>query len=195
MRKNTNPTPNSLKPLGLFDSKEAIEKAGISQPTLSRWVKRGEILRAGRGLYFHPKSKVKSDILDFAVACYKFGPTSAIGGLTALFHYQLIEQVPRQIWVMVPPNRPDRNKLYRCLRTKTSLAHGIDTFDSYRITNMERTLVEAFKFASKIGPRIAIQATRKALKENRTTEKKLGEMAKKLKLESAFQKYWEAIVS
>lgn len=189
------PTPNKLKSIGLFTSREARIKFGVSQPSLSRWLAEGLILRAGRGLYYHPEASVSLETLDFAVACAKFGPKSAIAGLSALFHYQLIDQVPSQIWVLVSPARKDRSPLYRCLRTKTTLRFGINSIGSYRITNLERTLIEAFKFATKIGPRIAIQATRKALRDGITTEKKLGEMAENLKLRNTLEKYWESIVS
>lgn len=184
-----------LKSLGLFTAHEAKKKAGISQPTLSRFVKAGQIHRAGRGLYFHPDAKILPETLDFTVACLKFGTRSAIGGMSALFYHQLIDQVPSQIWVLVSPTRTDRNPLYRCLRSKTTFRYGIDSIGSYRITNLDRTLIEALKFATKIGPRIAIQATRKAISEGRTNEKKLGEMAEKLKLRKFFEKFWESIVS
>jgi hypothetical protein len=39
------------------------------------------------------------------------------------------------------------------------------------------------------------ESARKALQDGQTTEKKLGEMAKKLKLPAVLQKYWEAVVS
>jgi len=186
---------DTLRSLGLFTAQDAKRKGHVSQPTLSRWVRDGLINRVRRGFYIHPEADSSPEMQDFVVACLKFGPKSAIGGLSALFHYGLIEQVPNQIWVVVPPTRTDRNNLYRCLRTKTPLRHGIESKDSYRITNPERTLLEAMRFASKIGPRVAIQATRKALQDRLTTETKLGQMADKLKLRSTLEKYWEAIVS
>ena len=100
-----------------------------------------------------------------------------------------------QIWVLAPPDKSDHNSFYRPLRTKNSYVHGIEQRDFYRITNIERTLIEALRFSSKIGPRIAINAARKALQQKMTSESKLGEMAKKMKLRSVLEKYWEAIVT
>ena len=187
------PDPSSLKKLGIFNVLRA-KKARVSQPTLSRWVKNGIIQRIGRGLYLHPDARVDAETIDFVVACEKFGPTAAIGGMTALFHYGLIEQVPTQIWVMTPPERINHDSRYRCLRTKTSSQIGIMQEDHFRITSIERTLIEALKFGTKIGERIALQATRKALQEGLTTEVKLGKMATKLKLKSVLEKHWESIV-
>ena len=183
-----------LKAMGLVTANEVQKKLRISQPTLSRWVKSGAVLRLSHGLYVHPDHEIPPQDLDFAVACAKFGEKSAVGGLSALFHYGLTDQPPAQVWIIAPTSKADHNRLYRILRTKTSLKHGITDLEFYRISDIERTVVEALKFAAKIGPRVAINAARKALKDGLTTEKKLGEMAKKLKLSSVLEKYWEAIV-
>ncbi len=186
---------NTLKKQGLWTIQELQKHLKVSQPTISRLVKIGALQRLGHGLYAHPELDIPPEITDFAVACTKFGPTSAIGGLSALFHYGLIDQAPNQVWVIVPPEKSDHNSFYRTLRTKTSTQQGVDIFKFYRMTNIERTILEALKFSSKMGPRIAIKAARTALQKNLTTEKKLGEMAKKLKLQPVLEKHWEAIVT
>lgn len=83
-----------LRKLGLFSTAQA-EKLGINRPELSRLVKDGTLLRVGRGIYLHRSTGTSSDI-GFRIACSKFGPNSVIGGLSALFYYNLIEQVPQQ---------------------------------------------------------------------------------------------------
>ncbi len=193
--RNTSATIKRLKKIGLFSAAIASAKFGVSQPTLSRWVKAGLIERVGRGLYQHPEADLNIEYLDFAVACATFGSESAIGGLSALSFYGLIEQVPTQIWLVVAPEKRNSKSLYRCLRTQTSFRYGIEKKDSFYITNIERTLIESLKFASKIGPRIVIQATRKAIQQGLTNEVKLGQMARRLKLHKTLEKYWEAIVT
>ena len=149
-----------------------------------------------RGLYIHPESSVLPEYLDFAIACSHFGFKSVIGGLSALFYYGLIEQAPEQVWLIVPPARKDEStqKKYKCLRTNTSLTIGIDKKQYFKITNVERTLLEAMKFSTKIGQRTAISSARKALREGLTTEKKLVQMSSRLKMKNVLEKYWEAIV-
>ena len=182
--------------MGLFKPDEVQKKIGISQSTLSRWVSKGLIKHISRGLYIHPQSSVLPEHLDFAIACSHFGLKSAIGGLSALFHYGLIEQAPEQVWLIVPSARKDEStqKKYKCLRTHTSLRIGIDKKAYFRISNVERTLLEAMKFSTKIGQRTVISSVRKALKERLTTEKKLAQMSSRLKMKNVLQKYWEAIV-
>lgn len=196
MEQSNNNTCNQLKLLGIFNTKEAQVKFGISQPTLSRWAAKGRIKRIGRGLYIHPEFIIPPEELDFAIACAHFGFHSAVGGLSALFHYQLIEQIPQQIWMIVPSSRKDQSSesKYKCLRTCTTMQIGIENKKHFRITNIERTLLEAMRFATKIGPRVVIAATREAFKEGLTTESKLGKMAEKLGMKAILKKYWEAIV-
>lgn len=188
--------PNVLKRLGIFNAKDAQREISISRHTLARWAEQGILQRVGRGQYIHPHSSIAPEDLDFALACAQFGPLAFIGGLSALFYYGLIEQVPQQIWIIVPKakkSESSHNK-YKCLRTNSSTKIGVDKKEHFKITNIERTLIESLKFASKIGPRIVIKATRHALEDGLTTESKLGKIAVKLQMKNTLERYWEAIV-
>lgn len=182
-----------LKPLGIFRLRDA-KKVGVSQQTLSRLVQEGRIIRLDYDLYRHPESSIDPATEDFAVACAKFSRESAIGGLSALFHYNLTDQAPRQIWVLVPPTVISRNPRYRCMRTKSSLAVGIVEHRTYRITTIERAIAEAFRFATKLGLETAIGAARQATRNKQTTAAKILKMARALGYESHLLKHWEAII-
>ena len=182
-----------LKDFGLFRIADA-KRLGISQPTLSRWVSAGKVQRVSAGLYKHPDYRIAAENRDYVVAISKFGPDSVIGGLTALFHYGLIEQVPQRIWIMVPHQVKSSDPLYRCVRTKTDPHQSVEDHGTFRITSLERTLVEALRYSSKIGLRVALRATRTALAEKRTTLQKIHRQAKALGLESYVERHWEAIV-
>jgi predicted transcriptional regulator of viral defense system len=154
----------------------------------------GKITRLAPGLYCHPDFRIDPAELDFAVVGALFGPKSVIGGMTALFHYQLIEQVPSQIWMMVPQSTRSGNRLYRLVRTQTEPTVGVEDRGLYRITNLERTLVEALRYSSKIGLRTALRATRTALAERRTTLEKIMRQARALGLARVVERHWEALV-
>ena len=181
-----------LKKLGPFTLAEA-RQIGISHQELSILVKEEKVNRMEWGIYLHPKANIPREI-DFQVAYKKFGPNSAIGGLTALFHYNLAEQVPKQTWVLVPPEKRVISRKFRIIRTKTPLNRGIIEGNGYRIVSIERAIVEAFKLSSKMGERTAIHACRVAIQQRQTTLKKIGMMAKELGLTSYFNKYSEAII-
>jgi predicted transcriptional regulator of viral defense system len=129
------------------------------------------------------------------VACKRFGPRSVIGGHTALFQYGLVEEVPTQIWVLVPPTVRTSSPRYRLIRTKRNLAEGGLSKEGYRITSIERTLLDALVFASKLGERIAITATIKALRQKDTSEKKLYNLAKQMGELSILDRYWQSVLA
>ncbi|MCX6106656.1 MAG: type IV toxin-antitoxin system AbiEi family antitoxin domain-containing protein [Proteobacteria bacterium] len=181
-----------LKTLGIFTLSQA-ENLGLSQQELSRLVAADKLKRVSRGIYLHPEADLESDV-GFQIACAKFGPKAAIGGLSALFHYNLAEQVPGHTWVMVPTERKTRESGYKLIRTKVSLDKAIVTENGYRIVSLERAILEGLKFITKIGERTAVKAARDALAKGQSTELKLGKVAKELGLEAILTKYLEMIV-
>ena len=181
-----------FKKLGVFTLAQG-KAAGISQQDISRLVAAKDLVRLDRGIYLHPKTSLDKDV-GFQIAYSKFGPGSAIGGLSALYHYNLAEQVPGEIWMMVPPEKRTRENGYRLIRTKTSLDKQIIDEKGYRIVTVERAALEALKFITKVGERTAIKAARGALATRRTTEAKLAKAARELELESVLAKYLEVIV-
>ncbi len=183
---------SKLKKLGIFTLEQA-EKLGISQQRLSRFVEEEKIKRVARGIYLHPTADLDGDV-GFQIAGLIFGPDAAIGGISALYHYNLAEQVPGHIWVVVPPQKRTAKYGYKLIRTKVRLDKEIRTEHGYRIVSIERAILEGLKFITKIGERIAIKAARNALAKGQTTELKLGKAAKELGLESVLIKYLEVIV-
>lgn len=181
-----------LKKLGIFTLAQA-NKLGISQQSLSKLVKQGKIKRVDRGIFLHPEANLESEY-DFQIACAKLGTDAVIGGLTALFYYNLAEQVPKQTWVLVPPQKITNHRAYRLVRTQTPLDKGIVIGNGYKIVSIERAIVEGFKLASKIGERTAIRACRMAIQQKQTNLKKIGIVAKELGLASYLTKYSEAII-
>ena len=184
---------NKLKKIGLFRAQEA-KKFGISQAALSRLVKEKKINRVERGIYIHPRASISPHAVGFQVAFMKFGPKSAIGGMSALFHYNFIEQVPAQTWIIVSPSVRTKDRLYRLMRTKTDPDIGIETKNRYRIASIERALVEGLKFSSKIGRGTALRAVRIAIQNKQTNITSLRYMARALDLEKLFGRFLEDIL-
>jgi predicted transcriptional regulator of viral defense system len=180
-----------LKKIGVFTRSQA-EVIGVSHQSLSRLVEEEKIVRVGRGMYLHSECDLGRDI-DYQVACTKFGPASVIGGITALFHYNLVDQIPGQVWVLVPPRQTTHTRLYRLIRTKIHLDCWFIKAKGYRIVTVERAVLEGLKMAKKIGERTAVQAARVALTTGQTTIGKLGRAAKDLGLDSVLTKYFEVI--
>ena len=180
-------------PLGLFRLSQA-KAVGVPQSSLSWLVSKGEVIKIGPDAYHHKDIEIDPEEEDFAAACLIFGNNAAIGGASALFYYNLIEQIPNQVWVLVDPNTTTHNKKFKLIRTKSSLEAGIDTHKWFRITSIERTIVDAFRFQTKLGGvEMAIKAARLAIKEKQVTSKGLLKIAKELGWDKQLLNYWEAI--
>lgn len=184
---------SKIKKLGIFTLEQA-KRLGISQQNLSRLVQQGRIKRVSRGIYVHPEAQLDREI-EFQVACAKLGPDAVVGGLSALFYYNLAEQVPGQTWVLVPPQKMTSDSSYRLIRTQRSLVKGVNQKNGYKIVTIERAIIEGLKLATKIGERTAIKAARDAIRQKQTTLNKLSRMAKELCLDSVLTKYFEVIVA
>jgi len=183
-----------LRSLGVFRTADATN-AGVSQPTVSRLAMKGTIVRLEHGLYHHKDADIDTGILDFIVACTRIGPDSVIGGLTALFHYVLIPAVPQQTWILIPHTNRAKFPQYRILHTKHDPKIGIEDHGLYRIVTIERAIIEAFRYATKMGYQTALTAARTALQEGKTSEKKLHDTARLMKLWPVLVKNWEAITT
>lgn len=142
-----------LKKLGIFTLTQAKE-LGISQQSLSKLVKQEKIKRLERGIYLHPKANLIREY-DFQIACAKLDPDAVVGGLSALFYYNLCERVPKQTWVLVPPHKITSDRSYRLIRTQVPLHKSIVVGNGYKVASIERAIMEGFKLASKIGERTA----------------------------------------
>ncbi len=182
-----------IKLLSLFTAKD-VEHLGVHPATLWRWAKAGIIEKVDRGMYWHPDSKLSEEDLGFAVACKLFGEHSLIGGLSALEYYRLIDFSPRRIWVVVPHHKATTRNRFRLLHSNTDPSIGIDSHPFFRISNMERTLVEALRYSSKIGADVAMTAAMSAIHRNQTNPEKVLRMARKLDLEFAVMRHWEALI-
>ena len=182
---------STIRKSGVFTLAQGKE-IGLSQQDISRLVAAKDLKRVGRGIYLHPDAKLDRDV-GFQIASTKFGPEAAIGGLSALYHYNLAEQVPGQVWVLVTPEKRTRIRGYKLIRTKTRLDREIVTEKGYRIVTLERAVLEGLKLMTKIGERTAIKAARESLARRQTTEMKLAKAAKELGLESVLAKRLEVI--
>lgn len=106
-----------------------------------------------------------------------------------------VVKYPPQIWVVVPPNVHARSRIYRCIRSNHNTQVGFETREFYRIVNIERAIVEAFVYATKIGLANAVNAARIAVSSGQTTEAKLYEMATKLDAKASLLKHWEVFAT
>lgn len=184
-----------LKGLGVFTYSDAV-RVGIAKETLRKLIQEGAINKLVReGYYLHPEIYLDPEEEDFAVACAKFGPKAAIGSLTALFHYGLIEQVPSRIWVLAPPEKTTTLTIYRLIRTKLDPSIGIVNHPHYRIASIERAIAEAFYHEKKTGLEVATMAIKTALREQKTDLSRILTVADALGIGKKLDAYLPVIIT
>jgi predicted transcriptional regulator of viral defense system len=93
-----------------------------------------------------------------------------------LTFHDLTEEVPSIIWAYVPYEKSSHLKSVKIVRKRNPFWEiGIETINGIKITNIERTLVDATKAQSFI-------MILSAIKDQKTTLMKIMNMAKKLKV-------------
>lgn len=186
---------NNINGLGIFNLEEAIQN-NISQPSVSRLLKEGELIKLDHGVYASKALNLDPDEMGFAAACKRFGPKAYISGLSALFYYVLTENVPQETWVFLPKEtQAGRYSQYKVIRTSMPLSFGVLKRKYYRIASVERTIIDAFVYSNQIGLKTAIDGCRIAIRESKTNEQKILTLAKKLKKEKVIINHWEAITA
>jgi predicted transcriptional regulator of viral defense system len=183
-----------LAKLPSFTLAEANE-AGLSHPEVLRLLEEKKVTRLQRGIYSVAGNEPVGEEGDYALADRKLEGRGVIGGLTALSHYSLLDESPSQIWVLVPPEVRTTDKKYRLLRTSRDLTEGVQDKGQYRISTLERALIDALVYATKIGEQVGQLAILRALRRKLTTPEKIFSMANKMDKLPVLEKVWPSILA
>ena len=161
--------------LGAYFRPCDAEAVGISYPQLRRLEGLGLVEREGWGLY----RKAHADITrhhTLAAVCARV-PQAVVCLLTALEVHDLGTQKPRHVWIAIPHKArvPTLGRLpVRITRfSSAALTYGVEDTDfegvPARITTPARTVVDCFRFRSKIGLEPALEALHDALDDRKAT--------------------------
>lgn len=182
--------------LGLIRSRDAV-LAGTSRTELSRMVQRGELVKVARGVY----QRIDARPLDpIAVLCATH-PNLVVCLLSALAMHGLTTQVPRQAWVAIPNKaavpRVASPPLQMVRMTDESLHAGVQhmTIDGVpiRVTSPARTVADCFKFRSRVGLDVAMEALRSAWDTRAVTMDDLWSAAKAVRMANVMRPYLESL--
>jgi hypothetical protein len=174
----------------LFTGTEAA-KHGLNRAALKRLCDRGTLIRLEKGIFKKASLEIDPEIEEYAIACTKMGPESYIAGLTALSFHSLINFVPKEIWVAAGKNK--RSGTYRVIRSEVDL-HGVEIIEGIvRMAGVERALVDAFRYSTKLTLEHCFLAAGRAFKSGISSPAKVLRLAKKLSLENFILRHWEAL--
>lgn len=198
-----------LKLLGKPFSTKKAQSLGVSKSTLTRMVKSGVLERVNRGIYQIADAILNGQGLgdspgdgytdlekSYISASIRCGKRSAVCLLSALEYYHLTDEIPAQVWMMVPESKRVVSKdlkIVRCRNPKWKI--GIQKALDFQITTIERTLIDCLIHKKIVGHQVALAALKKAVSEKKVKLGNLYDMAKKMGVAHRVKPYIEVLGS
>lgn len=162
-------------------------------------VRKGDLVRTGRGLYTHPKAEMSAQ-RSLAEAA-TVAPNGVLCLLTALRFHDLTTQSPSEVWLAV------ENKAWRprvesvavrlVYMSGEAFTAGVEVHEidgvAVQVYSAVKTVADCFKFRNKIGIDIAIEALRDHLRRDRGGADELWKYAKVCRVARVMRPYLEAV--
>ena len=174
--------------------------AGIPRTYLQRLTHEGLLVQIGRGLYEAADRPLSLGGSLAEIAAWS--PRATIALLSALQFHELTTQAPHEVWVLLglkdwAPQRTSTN-LQIVRASGDALTAGIDEHIidgvSVRVTNPAKTIADCFKYRSRVGLDVAIEALRDGLRRKIVTTEVLLHYGQICRVQSLMRPYLQAMV-
>ena len=184
-----------------FTTQEALAH-GISRATLFRAVKDGRLLRRCHGVYELPDAPDGNPNRDFETLAVK-GVPFVVSLVSALYLHGITTQVPRQIWIALPPGTrtPVPGSVpVECQRVKEpAYSFGARRMDlggfSVPVYSPAKTVADCFKFRGKVGLDVSLEALHDGWRQKKFTVDELMEAARVDRVERIVRPYAEGMLA
>lgn len=188
-----------LQERGTLRPREAAGR-GIPASYLDRLRERGDVERIARGLYALPDHDVTEHHSLAATA--RLAPKAVVCLLSALQFHGLTTQSPAAVWVALPNKawapKVTSPKLKIVRYSGAALTEMVEEHEvekvAVRVYSPAKTVADCFKFRSKIGLDVALEALRDCWKKKRATMDELWAAAKVCRMENVMRPYLESLV-
>lgn len=178
-----------------------LEALGLSRIQLRALVDQGVLQKTQRGLYTAKNFPYEAHVSLAEVAARS--PKAVICLLTALKFHELTTENPSDVYVMLPvgSQRPriTNPRLDVSWASPLAYASGIEEHVicgiAVKITSPAKTVVDCFKYRSKIGINIAIEALRDAWHKRLVTTDELWKHAKINRMTNVMRPYLDSIIA
>jgi predicted transcriptional regulator of viral defense system len=191
--------------LQLFESSRFVrskdlDEFGIPRAYLSRLMERGRIRRVARGLY--ERTDAPSDERETLAEVCATVPRAVVSLFSAAQLYDLTVTMPHAVWISLPPGTPRPRVDFVALEityVDPALLTGsavqiLDYFGAdIRVTTPVRTVVDMFRFRSRVGLEAALETLQAYVQRNRTFDALMAE-AGRLKVDKVMKPYLEALL-
>ncbi len=184
---------------GIIRAKD-VEAMGISRNYLYRMNSEGLLSRIAVGLYTLPDAPVTENSSLAEVA--KRLPKAVVCLISALSYHEITTQIPHQIWLTIPRGswRPDVDypPLNLTCVSGTAYSFGIQEHVingvAVKIYSPAKTVADCFKFRTKVGLDVAVEALREAWRSRNVTMDEMVAAAGINRVSTIMRPYMEAIV-
>jgi predicted transcriptional regulator of viral defense system len=176
-----------------------LTRYDIPPDYLDRLYRRGLVDRVTRGLYAWPDAEV-SEHHSLAEAA-RLVPGGVVCLLSALRFHGLTSQSPHEVWLAIPSKAWAPRVKYPKLRIiraggpsliAMAEAHRIEGV-VVRVTTPARTVADCFKYRSKVGLDVALEALRDVLRGRKATMDELWAAARAYRMVNVMRPYLEAL--
>jgi predicted transcriptional regulator of viral defense system len=185
---------------GILRTSQA-KRLGIDYRTLTKMMDAGLVVREARGIYrlaeLDPPGN--PDLIQIALRV----PNGVICLISALHFHDLTTQIPYRVYVALPRTHKASPRIeYPPLEivwlSDAPYRAGIQAHEldgvPVRIYNPEKTIADCFKFRSKIGADVALEALRDYMGRSDRNLQRLLEYAQIDRVERIMRPYLEALV-
>jgi predicted transcriptional regulator of viral defense system len=183
--------PKALKNR-LFTSNEA-KGYGISQYHLNLMLSDGSLERLGRGVYRTNTGDISNEEM-FVMATIWLGYPSAVCLLSSLSYFNLTDEIPKRVWMMVDHTKMSHRHELRLVRLRQPHWDiGIKKTKRFWMSGVARTIVDIFMHPQIVSTTMAVQALKQAIKEKQTSVREIYDMSLALGINERILPYLEML--
>jgi predicted transcriptional regulator of viral defense system len=180
-----------------------LDSCGIARSTLQELRDRGLLLHVGRGLYL-PADAVISEYQTLIEVARRV-PHGVVCLLSALRFHEIGTQEPPVLWLCIESRTRAPKLDYPLLEiVRQSGQAWIEGVEEHllpigeaqvavRITSPAKTIADCFKFRSRVGLDVALEALRDGLRQKKVTHRELWQYANVDRVSNVMRPYLEAM--
>lgn len=188
------------KETGVIRPRE-VESMGVPVEYLLRLCRSGELEKVGHGLYAIPGT-LTSEFSSLAEISKK-SPESVICLISALEFHHLTTQISPTVWIAIErdswPPKLDYPPLEIVHVSGKAFEYGVEEYTvnkvPVKVYSPAKTVADCFKFRSKVGLDVALEALQETWKNNKATADELWKAAKVCRMSNVMKPYMEAIIT
>jgi predicted transcriptional regulator of viral defense system len=185
-------------PAGVLRARALVE-GGLSRQRIKELADAGALLRLGRGLYSLPDSPITENH-DLAQVAARV-PQGVVCLTSALQFHGLTTASPWRVHLMLPrgarPPKIDHPPLSVVYASSDAYRAGIEEQIvegvPVKVTSVAKTVADCFKYRSRVGLDVALEALKQTLQEQRATRAEIRQMAQICRVENVMRPYIEAL--